>query len=120
MYLVRRYNILTTKTWVHEVLEVDTDDDHGTIMHIPASQLAGFDTFGAEVGIDVRMGKLGTRRIPREIDAIPAMTHERVMAVAAWYNIQRALAWTIIMTAFPELRERGTKDDMAEIVVFED
>jgi hypothetical protein len=63
-------------------------------------------------------GKVGTERIPAEIDALPVYTQERADAVLAWYAAQREIAYAAILAAHPEAAA-GQRDGMGQIEVVE-
>ena len=46
-------------------------------------------------------GRLGTQALPAELDALPALTNERIDAVQAHYDRLYLEAYTLIETAFP-------------------
>jgi hypothetical protein len=60
-------------------------------------------------------GRLGTDRLPADLDALPAMSDERIAAVVAWHDALYATAYALIRRAFPELNEVGARESMGEI-----
>ncbi|MGE5571096.1 MAG: hypothetical protein ACM3S5_18835 [Rhodospirillales bacterium] len=112
--LVRRFNICTTRTWVYAVYEPTElaghdDDAHSTVT-----------TFEGHVGrlSDGRStnwwGRLGTRGLPSDINALP-VGEARSNAVAAYHDKQYALAYRLILAAFPEAADG--RRDMGEIEI---
>lgn len=65
-------------------------DGHSTIMFD--------DTHG-------KIGRIGARRLPAELDVLPAMTQERSDAIRAWYNAQYREAYNAILTVRPDLSD---------------
>ena len=66
-----------------------------------------------EIGGD-RFGKVGTRRIPEEIDALPVYSMHRIEAVEDWYASQRERAFRAIVAAHSEAA-RGRRCSHGEI-----
>lgn len=58
-------------------------------------------------------GQVGSECLPKELDALPAMTDERSRRVRAWQAERYRIAHSIIIKAFPECAH-GTPD-MSEI-----
>lgn len=48
------------------------------------------------------LGDVTTRDLPPEIEALPGGSDERVRAVRAWYDANRAVARQMILAAFPQ------------------
>lgn len=46
-------------------------------------------------------GRLGTERLPADLEALPAMTEQRSTAVRAWQNTRYEAAYEAILEAFP-------------------
>jgi hypothetical protein len=98
-YLVYRFRVLGTRMTVYAVYEPTYNGaDHGTVT-----------TFHGRW-----YGRVGTRRIPPEIQALP-LGEERTRAVEAHYSQQYELAYQVILRAFPEAAD-GERE-AGEIVV---
>lgn len=63
-------------------------------------------------------GKVGTKRIPPELEALPAYSMERANAVSRWYNEQKEAAYAAIIAKYPHAA-KGARDGMGEIEVVE-
>lgn len=63
-------------------------------------------------------GRIGSRRLPAELDRLPAMTEERSTAVRAWLNAQYEEAYQHIIAEYPEAAQ-GERD-VGEITVIEE
>ncbi len=63
----------------------------------------------------VRMGRIGTRRLPAHLDDLPAGSDERLQAVREWQRTEEQRAYACILTKHPEVAT-GTRD-MGEICV---
>lgn len=72
---------------------------HSTLMHIDG----------------VRVGRVGCRPLPTELDALPAGSDERYARVKAWYAAQYAEAYAAIEDAHPGAA--GADRDMGEITI---
>jgi hypothetical protein len=71
----------------------------------------GFSTvthFGDEC-----FGRIGTERIPAEVEALQAGSERRSIAVRSWYGERKAVAVAAIFEAFPELVEAGARVDLS-------
>ena len=91
---VTRTNIIGTRFQVHDAW---VQDDGGR-------------SFGTITTIDGRwFGRIGTERLPREIDALPVYSEERAVAYRRWRDNTYAGAYALIRCAFPEAAE-GTED----------
>lgn len=63
-------------------------------------------------------GEIKTRRLPAELDALPAMTEERLKAVQAWRETKYQESYRLILLAFPELDPMIWKQKEGEISNF--
>ena len=61
-------------------------------------------------------GQVGTERLPRWIDALPAMTEERSAAVRSWHALNYGRAYEAIEAAVPQAAEPRLRD-MGEITI---
>lgn len=101
-YIVKRYQIIGTDTHVHGVWErMGGMGSHSTITTVNGEWY----------------GRIGTRRLPAWMDALPAMSAERSRIVGEWHDAQYAQAYEMILAAFPELIP--TRKSMGEIETFE-
>lgn len=99
--VVTRVRIAGTRCLVYSAWEPSQDGTyHSTITHRGA----------------VRYGRVGTRGIPAELDALPYGA-ERARRVRAWYDADYARAYPLIEAAFPEAA-LGERRGMGEIEVF--
>lgn len=74
-----------------------------------------YDGHSALTWIDgEKVGRIGTRRLPADLDALPAYSDERIRAVRAWHEAQYQDAYAAIIATVPWLT--GYKTDMGEIV----
>lgn len=64
---------------------------------------------------EANVGRVGTRRLPADLEALTAYSSERSKAVGAWYAAQYDEAYAAIVTAFPEAADG--RRDMGEITV---
>lgn len=62
-----------------------------------------------------RCGRVGSRLLPAELNALRAMSEERYVAVKAWHAAQYGEAYAAIVAAHPEAAEG--RRDMGEIEV---
>lgn len=99
-YRVHRYNILTTIHVIYAVYEPGANwYTHSTLHHDGSEYL----------------GRLGTRTLPPDIDALPAMSDARIEAVREYHQMQYNLAYQVILTAYPHLSNYPHVCDMGEI-----
>jgi hypothetical protein len=79
---------------------------------------AGWDhsTLTSEDGSDGFLGRIGTRRLPAELEALPAYSDERLAAVGAWQEAQYREAYALILAAHPEAIDG--RRSMGEIEVY--
>ncbi len=97
---VHKYNIIGTNLIVYNAWEPSSiTGKHSTITFIDSKCY----------------GQIGTRRMPPEIDVLPAGSEERIKAVRRNYEEQYQEAYRIIIEAFPEA-SAGTRD-MSDIEV---
>lgn len=92
--VVYKYNILTTDTWVAELLQT-------------APRMEGFSsTFTPHVDAGLAVGgtygEYSSATIPLEIDALRPMSRERADAYFAWKTAREEEAYTAIVATFPE------------------
>lgn len=76
---------------------------------IPRSDIMEFDVWEPYAGHSTtqtiegkRLGKVGTRDVPAEIDSLPAHSDERFNAVTNHYKDQEAEATAAVIAVFPE------------------
>lgn len=102
--IVEKTRIIGTKCDVYSAWEVD-HGDHSTIQHIDG----------------VRYGRVGTRRLPAELEALPARTQERSDAVRAFHAKQYQEAYLAIYEKHPEVYSLAKLEnhDMGEITIWE-
>jgi hypothetical protein len=63
------------------------------------------------------MGKIGTRRLPADLDALPAYSAERSRAVGEFHRRQYEEAYSLIERAFPEARHGRRRDGEIETIL---
>jgi len=64
------------------------------------------------------MGRVGTRRLSETLDALQALSSERLAAVGFWHETQYEEAYAAIVNEYPSLGMNGglnSKRDMGEI-----
>ena len=83
-YTVQRYAIIGTQTVAYAAYE--PYNGHTSTMHID----------------NVRMGKVTSRPLPADLDALPARSSARLTAVLAHFDALRAESLAAIVAAFPE------------------
>jgi len=84
-YLIHRYAISGTNLTVYEVREPsELCGPHSNIMRHKHPHHSGY------------WGELGTRRLPPELDSLPAMSEERASAVRAYHDALYSLAYEAI------------------------
>ncbi len=89
-YLIQRFRILGTTTWVHQAWA-------------PVAQLIGAPYTTLTHLSDQWWGRLGSERhLPAELEALPALSSERSQAARAWRDAQDERAYALIARAFPE------------------
>jgi hypothetical protein len=97
-FRIHRYNIIGTNLWVYDVYEPTAAPRIGNGF--------GHSTFTSNNMFSESkhawFGKLGTRRLTPELDALPAMSAARSEAVQKFHNDQYDEAYRLIMEAFPE------------------
>jgi hypothetical protein len=97
--IVRRFNVLTTRTWVYEALEPRTT--HHTIETVEGRQY----------------GRIGSQDLPAELDALKPMSDERYTRVHAWIESENRRSYASIHEAFPEAHNGVEHDgEVNEIV----
>ncbi len=65
------------------------------------------------------MGRIGTRRFPCDLAAMPAFSAERSESVQDWYEAQYQEAYAVILDSWPHLGMNGGCDarrSMGEII----
>jgi hypothetical protein len=111
--VVKRTRIIGTATVIYDAWEptrlMDATDGHSTICSGSDCARAGW------------LGRVGTKRLPRELDALPANSTERLLAVRSWHAQEYDRAHAAILDAYPELGDAiGIRSmDMGEIVTRE-
>lgn len=85
---VTRMQIIDTGSTVYEAWEDDSAGNHSTVMTIDGR----------------RMGKVATRSLTPELDALPARSQERWDAVKAFHVSLYTEAYVEICKAYPHLR----------------
>jgi len=103
--IVNRFRIIGTRTLVYQALE-RWSSENGIGSH---SSLTSVD------GRDGWYGRVGTKRLPANLDALPAMTQERFDAVDAWHGQEYDRAYAAIIAAYPEAE--GGRRRMGEIEI---
>lgn len=89
MIVIQKYRIIGTESVIHVAYE--------------RSSVLGAHASISFIG-DECFGRIGTKRPPAEIDALPAGP-ERIARVGEWYEAEYQRAYTAILTAHPELRD---------------
>jgi hypothetical protein len=82
---ITRHEIIGTNTVVFEAWEPYRNNSHSTITRLKGEA----------------HGRIGTRRLPTELDALPAYSDERLAAVTGWQQDQYDEAYAAILDAFP-------------------
>lgn len=111
-------NVVITKSWVmwgtpgkknyvYAAWEPTTISDMGDGSH---HQITHID------GRDGCYGKVGTKSIPAEINALP-FGEERIKAVQKWYRGQKERAICLIYEACPETADGQVDMSMGEIIL---
>lgn len=88
--LVRRYRVIGTNILVYASWE-------------PMSDHSTQSTLGGGVGSQ-NYGRVGTRRLPTELESLPPMIAERAERVNRFHMEQFKLAYDDITTVFPHLK----------------
>ncbi len=89
---------------------VQRTDGMGFTVYAAYEDYDGHSTYMHEQGI--RMGRIGTRRLPAHLDALEARSDERLERVGNWHDSQYREAYVLIGEAFPEAK--GTRS-MGEV-----
>jgi len=98
--VIKKYSVAGTDLIVYEVYEPSAlMGPHGTVTSIEGKWY----------------GRVGTRRPPPELEALPAGSEERFRAVGKWYEGQYEEAYKLITEAFPEAQ--GGRRSMGEITL---
>lgn len=63
----------------------------------------------------VWFGRIGTRRLPAHLEALPAMTEERLEAVREWQRGEYAEAYDLIYAEHPWLLKLAHYESMGEV-----
>lgn len=87
-YVVHAYSICTTEVVVIEALESGDWGSHTTTCTDPDG---------------ARLGRIGSRVLPASLDALPAYSRERIIAVREWREAQHDEAQAVIDAAFPNV-----------------
>jgi hypothetical protein len=104
--IVERYNIIGTRRWVYDAWEPSERNGEMPFSHSTIRTVDGR-----------WMGRIGTRRLPAELEALPAYSSERARAVGAFHEAQYEEAYAAIIAAFPAA-EHGCRS-MGEIATVE-
>ena len=86
--IIQRYNIIGTTNMEHRVWEYSghiLDNNHSCITFIDG----------------VLYGELHSRRVPADLDKLPAWTNERVQAIQAWRHGLDVWEASLIKLAYP-------------------
>ena len=97
------------------VQDVNPLEALGAVKCAPAQELPSTTDFVVNMIMHeqgIRMGRIGTRRLPAHLDALEARSDERLERVGNWHDSQYREAYVLIVEAFPEAE--GTKS-MGEI-----
>lgn len=94
-YIIHKTNIIGTNEWVYSAYE--PYDGHSTIFNIGGK----------------KMGSVPSRPLPVDLEALPAYSKERSVAVRKWHDDLYKLAYQLIFKAFPEAK--NGKTDMGEV-----
>ena len=62
-------------------------------------------------------GRIGSRKLPHDIDLLPGMSEERYVAVKAWHDREYQEAYDTIEALFPEVKGMVQVRGMGEIEV---
>lgn len=90
-YIVSRHQVYTTTLVCYDVYEpakVDTDSTHSF-----------YQTFAGK-----HYGQISSRRLPADLEALPAMTEARLSAVNEWQKANYAEQTAVILEAYPHLQ----------------
>ena len=102
--VIERYGIIGTTSTVY-------------VAHRPAPAYQGYSSWQTIDG--QACGRIGTERLPPELDTLPPMTMERSAAVQAWQEARYVEAYRLIFEAFPEAKcspvGGGYRQSMGEI-----
>jgi hypothetical protein len=91
-FAVTKTRLLGTNEYVYTAYE--PYNGHHTLTHIDG----------------VRMGRVASREIPREMDRLPAYSEARSVAVRSFYAVNKHVAYAAIIQAFPDVWD-GHPDD---------
>lgn len=86
--VIQKTRIIGMNLDVYSAWEPTEDHAHSTI--------TTFEDYGPWYG------RVATRRLTPELDALPAMSRERSEAVGRWHEAQYEEAYALILAAFPE------------------
>jgi hypothetical protein len=109
-FTVVRYNIIGTNLFVHEVYEPSPSNGAHFASHHSLMS-------GSTYGQPGTLGKVGTRDLPADIDALPARSDERYHAVRAFHQAQYDEAYALILRAFPDAATG--RRDMGDVMTHE-
>lgn len=104
--IVTRTRILGTSIHVYAVWEESRGNQHSTITYTCTEFSPA--------------GRIGTRRLPAALDALPALTDERIDAVTAWHAAQYAEAYAAILQAYPEAGAPDARRSLGEIETYQE
>lgn len=106
---VEKFNVIGTDLWIFQAWEPSGRAANGRPWR--HSSLTTIDACCEQT-----MGKVGTRDLTPELEALPAYSEERFAAVTAWHEAQYQEAYTAILAAFPEAA-LGRRSDGSVTVV---
>jgi len=88
--VVQKYQIIGTYGWTFEAgvpVQSFSDSGYGSFTRDESGNL---------------LAQLGSERLPKDIDDLPAYSHERSVAFRAWLDEKCENAYSKIVEAFPE------------------
>ena len=94
------YKIIGTHFTIYEAYE--PYDGHSSIMTLEGK----------------KMGRVGSRRLPKELESLPARSDIRVEAVTAWQYAQYEEAYDFIFSCCPKLKGVGVSKSMGSIETY--
>jgi hypothetical protein len=115
MIAIRKTNICTTDVWIFDAWEPsrlnDAEVGHSTIMSD-----SDFEDRGKKQVGNTWWGRIGTKRLPAEFDALPPMSDARYDVVHSWQADEYTRAENLIKLAFPEACD-GKSTGMGQIEI---
>ncbi len=99
-FVVCRYTIIGTSSVVYNVWEPEV---RGVCEHSSLSFIEGelHDSRGQR-NRSTQWGRLGTRQLPANLEAMKPMSDERMIAVDAYHELQHDFAVELIRPVYPE------------------